>query len=246
MNRGTLISLAVTAALLSPLTGALAQDTDRRVVSVSGSAEVRVQPDQVILTLGIESLSEDLVAAKADNDRRVQRVIKVAKRHGVADAKIATDFLQIQPDYGGHRTLDRLPIYVVQRSVVVTMAEIARFEDLLSDALAEGANYVHGIDFRTTELRRHRDAARKQAIRAAHDKAALFAEELDLVVGEAMRVQEGGGGWWSSYGRGWGSGGRGFASQNVSQADGQAEGGGALSPGEIAVTSQVAITFALQ
>lgn len=244
MNRRALI--VVIAALLLPAPLALAQDTASRTVSVAGSAEVRVQPDQVILTLGVESLSHDLGAAKADNDRRVQRVIKLAQRHGVPEKKIAADFLQIRPEYDGRRKPDKPPVYVVQRSVVVTLSDIDRFEDLLSAALAEGANYVHGIDFRTTALREHRDAARRQAIKAAREKAALLAGELGLAIGPALRVQERGGGWFSSYGRGWGGGRMGTMAQNVSQAGGQAEGGGTISPGEIAVTAQVNITFALQ
>ena len=55
--------------------------------------------------------------------------------------------------------------------MVITLGDVSRFEDLLSDTLLAGANHVHNVEFRTTELRQHRDAARALAIQAAREKA---------------------------------------------------------------------------
>ena len=45
----------------------------------------------------------------------------------------------------------------------ITLKDTSKFEDVLTESLQEGANYVHGIEFRTTELRKHRDAVRALA-----------------------------------------------------------------------------------
>ena len=57
----------VLVALLS-LTECVENQTEARTITVSGDAEVRVVPDEVILTLGVETWDKDLDAAKEEND----------------------------------------------------------------------------------------------------------------------------------------------------------------------------------
>ena len=40
-----------------------------RLITVTGDAEVRVVPDEVMLTLGVETWNKELNAAKQENDR---------------------------------------------------------------------------------------------------------------------------------------------------------------------------------
>jgi hypothetical protein len=129
--------------------------------------------------------------------------------------------------------------------VVITLRDLDKFEDLLADALEAGVNYVHGIEFRTTELRAHRDRARALAIEAAQEKAIALAGELDQKVGDPLTIQEVQSGWWSGYNAWWGSHWGAGMSQNVIQ-----EAGGAafladssVAPGMIRVTARVSASF---
>ncbi|HSM15517.1 MAG TPA: SIMPL domain-containing protein, partial [Gemmatimonadales bacterium] len=110
------------------------------------------------------------------------------------------------------------------------------------------ANYVHGIQFRTTELRTHRDTARAMALRAAQEKARLMARELDREVGKPVLIREDHSGWWSWYGGWWGSRGGQAMAQNVTQ-NAPPTGGaleGTTAPGQISVTARVTVTFDLE
>ncbi|NIM96382.1 MAG: DUF541 domain-containing protein [Anaerolineales bacterium] len=218
-------------------------------ISVSGDAMVKVVPDEVILTLGVETMHERLSTAKQQNDQKVHSVIDRAKRHGVQEKYIQTDFINITPVYEDHYDrLDELIGYRVGRTIVITSREIDAFDDLLSDVLEGGANYVHGIEFRTTELRKYRDQARALAIQAAKEKAVALAQELEQQVGEPLSIAENASGWWSSYGGWWGSRWSSYVPQNVIQnAGGDAfvtEGG--VAPGQIGVSASVSVTFALK
>jgi uncharacterized protein YggE len=107
---------------------------------------------------------------------------------------------------------------------------------------------VLGVEFRTTELRKHRDAARQQAIRAAKEKAVALAKELDVSVGKAQSIQEqtSGGVWgWSGFSHHWNY--ANAMSQNVMQSAPAAVDGGEsnLAVGMINVTATVNVTFAL-
>jgi hypothetical protein len=254
MNRRTrtlVLSLFVFLAVLSLVApAAAAPDTPAtRTVTVTGDAEVKIPPDQVTLTLGVETWDKDLATAKRQNDEIIARVLKVADGHGVAPQHLQTDYVSIEPRYrsGTYEPGDFIG-YFVRKTIVINLKDISAFEALLSDALEAGATHVHGIEFRTSELRKHRDAARSLAIQAAREKAIALASELDQDVGRPTDIREEYNGWWSPYnswwGRGWGALG---AAQNVIQESGTPQGmDSTLAPGQISVNARVTVTFELK
>lgn len=217
-----------------------------RTVRVSGDAEVMVVPDEAVMRLGVETLDADLSEAVAQNARAVAAVTAVARRAGVAEVDVATDYLDVQPQRTTRETRGiRVPEvygYRVRRAITVTLRDLAAFDALLRDAVAAGANYVHGIDFQTSELRRYRDQARAEAVQAARDKAQALAAGLGQTLGAPRSVTERGQGGWR-YGSAWGGGlGRG-GMQNVSVS---AEASAAVAPGQISIRAGVDVTFALE
>jgi uncharacterized protein YggE len=116
----------------------------------------------------------------------------------------------------------------------------------LLTALTEGgATNIHGIEFRTTELRKYRDQARALAVQAAREKATAMAAELDISIGAPTHIREDQVGWWSWYGHSWWATGYGSMSQNVVQNAGPSsvEVEGSIEPGQISVTARVSATF---
>jgi uncharacterized protein YggE len=228
------------------LHGQIPEDESR--ITVTGDAEVRVVPDEVILTLGVETNDMDLTAAKAENDARMARVIAAAEGLGVRTNLIQTDFVGIEPRYTYERAQRHFLGYWVRKNTAITLGDIDTFETLLSRVLEAGANYVHGIQFRTTALRNHRDRARSIALRAARDKAHLMASELGREVGSPFLIREDHSGWWSWYSGWWGNRGGGALSQNVVQNAPTTPGAtdGATAPGQISVTARVTVTFNLK
>jgi hypothetical protein len=220
-----------------------------RVITVTGNADVRVIPDEVILTLGVETWDKNMATAREQNDQIVARVLALAAQYGIAPEHVQTDYVGIEPRYrdGYYEERDFIG-YFVHKTIVLTLRDLSKFEDLLAAALDAGVNYVHGIEFRTTELRTHRDEARALAIRAAQEKAEALAGELGQKVGEPITIQEIQSGWWSGYNAWWGSRWGGGVAQNVIQESGGAAAltDGTLAPGQISVNAQVSVTFALQ
>ncbi len=222
-----------------------------RTINVSGNAQVMVAPDEVILTLGVESWDPKLSLAKTENDRIVQDLIGVTKDFSIPEKDVQTDFINIEPSFESYQH-NQITGYYVRRHVVIKLRELAKFEDLLSSALETGVNYVHGIEFRTSELRKYRDQARSLAILAAQEKAQAMAGELDQNIGAPVTVEEVSNSWWFPYSSWWGSGSAGAMSQNVIQnAPNQASSGldqadDALAPGQIAVSATVNVEFEMK
>lgn len=224
-----------------------AEDGQDRLVTTTGEAELRIPPDEVILNLGVEILDPDMQTAKSRNDAIVEAVFAVAEGYGIEPAHIQTDFINIEPRYSINEPVEILGYYV-RKSIVITVRDLDIFEDVLTDSLAAGVSHVHGVQFRTTELRRHRDEARELAIQAAQEKAEALAQALGQTIGEPQQIREDQGGWWSSYGAGWGWRWGGGLSQNVVQNVGSSApiGDSTLAPGQIAVSARVTVSFALR
>ena len=216
-------------------------------ISVNGEAEIRVVPDEVIVSLGVETFDKVLKTAKTANDERIKRAIAIARDAGVPADHIQTDYLGVEPRYQrGDIALD-LTGYVVRRTVIIRLRDLKKFEDLITNVLEAGVTHVHGVEFRTTELRAHRDKARTLALTAAREKAGLLAREAGVKLGRITSIGEASFGYASSYGSWWGSR-YNSGSQNVMQSFGGAtlSNDAALAPGQISIRAQVSVSFVLE
>jgi uncharacterized protein YggE len=238
---GWLLALSLVSAV-SPAFSARADETPPRSLSTSGEAIVYVVPDEVIVNFGIETFSPDLDKAKSANDERASGLVKSIKGLGIDEKHIRTDTLQVQIQYRG-RAWEGVEGYIARRAYSVTLKDTKLFEKLIDEALKNGANELAGFEFRTTELRKHRDEARVMAIRAAKEKAAALAKELDCGVGKPRLITENGEGYFGGYG--WR-----MANSMAQNAVQIAPGGGgesdeSLPLGQIAVRATVSVTFDL-
>lgn len=226
-----------------------AKEEEPRLITVTGDAEVRVVPDEVIITLGVETWNKDLAVAKSQNDERTKSVLSLAKQYKIEPKHVQTDYINIEPRYKDEWEHRRFIGYFVRKTIVFTLRDTSKFEDLLSSALEAGADYVHGVQFRTTELRKYRDEARALAIKAAQEKAYDLAKELGQKIGNPYTIREDHAGWWSWYNVGWGSRGwGGMMAQNVIQdvGSGSSANESSIALGQITVNARVTVSFKLE
>ena len=217
-------------------------------ITVSGSAEIKVAPDEIQFNVGVETRSPKLEDAKHENDERVSKVLQFLKTAGIPEKRVQTDFVSIEPTFDNRVSRVSPVIYVVRKGIGVRLDDVTKFEAVLTGLLTNGATHINGIEFRTAELRKHRDAARAMAIRAAREKADALAKEMGIKRGRVHNISanEFGGSWSWSGGSWWGSY-RGSAMQNVSQNAGGAETGeGTVSLGQINVTATVNVSFLIE
>jgi uncharacterized protein YggE len=179
------VSLLVTAASAFSAT-----DDVLRTITVTGSAEVLVVPDEAVVNLGVEIYNLELGEAKEESDRIVTAVIAAAKKNGVSTEHLKTDYLHIQPRYRDNREERVFLGYVVRQSIIVTVVEVDKLEGIISSALEAGANQVHGVKFRTSEPRVHKDEARSLALDAAKEKAEAMAGRLGQKIRRPITITE--------------------------------------------------------
>jgi len=221
--------------------------TGEQTITTSGDADVNVVPDEVVLILGVETWDTDLSAAKNQNDARVKKVIALTQDFRIESKHVQTDQINVEPRYEDSYTKRNFVGFFVRKSIVVTLKDLTKFEDLLTGVLGAGATHIYNVQYRTTELRKYRDQARALALQAAQEKAKAMAGALGQKAGKAITIREEYSNWWSSYSWRWGG------AQNVSQNVTQNVGGSgapsddsAIALGQITVNARVTVTFELE
>jgi uncharacterized protein len=160
-----------------------------RIITVTGNAEIKVAPDEVTLTLGVDSHDKDLAVAKADNDKRIKRLLSLARAAGVESKNIKTSALTMGPEYSDEK-IPKLLGYEVSQTVAVTLTDLSKYEDLMTGALNAGVNRVDGVNFFVGDPKKYREEARLEAVQAAHEKAIAMAGELRQTVGPPWEITE--------------------------------------------------------
>jgi uncharacterized protein len=160
-------------------------------ITVGGEAIISVKPDKVLVTFGIETQDTDIVVAKRKNSESVRRAIEHIKGLGIPEKEIKTDSLSIEPRYKGEsfRKKDFIGFFV-HTAFLVSLTDTTKFEQLLTRVLQSGANYITGVDFQTTELKKYRDQAREAALKDAIDKAEKMAAVMRVTLGAPVYVGE--------------------------------------------------------
>ena len=217
------------------------------LITVSGQAEVRVPPDEVVFTLVVESVDKDMLAAKNKTDGSVREVLSIARRNNVKPEDVQTSYISVEPkyntddlEYEQRRNLKREFVgYEVTKTIAVRLRDISRFDPFLSDVLRAGVTRVTAVEFRDSQIRQHKDQARVMAIKAAQEKANLLARQIGQSIGPAYSITEGGG---VNY--------RSNVTQNttttISGDLSESASDSAIAPGSISVTAQVTVRFRLQ
>lgn len=235
------IFLLVTLAIVS--VPVFAQNTvEPPLITVTGQAEVRVPPDEVLFTLAVENADKDMLVANRKTDDSVKQILAIARRYGVKPEDVQTSQISVQPkyntddmEYEARRGIRRVLIgYQVSKIVAVRLRDISRFDEMLADILRAGITRLSNLEFRNSQLRKHRDEARRMAMRAAKEKATLLAGEIGQSIGPAYSISE----TTRDY--------EPRPMQNVSADVGRvSESESALAPGTLSVNAQVTIRFRL-
>lgn len=221
-----------------------AEPSAPRTVTVTGDADVNVVPDEVSVTFAIETRDKNLSEVKRQNDARVKNVMAALAAADVQAKDIKTDFLNLQPEYdegrgfSGRGTKNFIG-YMQRTTMEIKIRKIASFESIMTSLLQLGVEYVNGIDFRTSDLRKYKDQARAMAMTAAKEKAVALAAVLNEKVGRPDSIVESGGE--TAFGT------RYRAQNSVANYAGTGDAQeNTLSPGTISVHAGVKVTFELQ
>ncbi len=205
--------------LIATHAAAADEKADPPTITVSGNATVKAVPDKALLTASIQTRNKSLDAAVEENEAKIKAAITFLKSAGVEDKSIRTEVINIRPIYpdrnqnirskfqaqqafntparpmipGGDKDpFEKLkPIgYQVRRQFAITIADLDSFEKIYRGLIKAGINDIGGIQFESSELRKHKDDARLKAIVATREKAQALAGAMGAKLATVHKITE--------------------------------------------------------
>jgi len=154
-----------------------------------GAASVKAAPDLVRVRFKIVRLEQTPSRSFAQASDAVRAVREVLRRHGLADRAVENSRLGLKSlwSYGTDR---KFLGYQCQASFSVESTNLDDVQQLLIDLVAAGANEIDGVDFDVTSKPDLRADARRQAVAAARQKAALYAEAAGARLGPVVHIDD--------------------------------------------------------
>lgn len=162
-----------------------------RSVRVQGIGLVTQVPDQVTISLGVETKAATAAAALRDNNAKSNELIKVLKARGVADKDLQTSQLSIYPQFDNRGV--RITSYQVNNSVTATLKDLANAGALVdaAAAVAGDAIRVNSLSFSIADTSAVLAKARLAAVKDARAQAEQYAAAAGVKLG-ALRTITGG------------------------------------------------------
>ncbi len=191
--------IAGTAASAAPQTSGSASG-----IWVTGQASVTVEPDLVLLTVGVETMAETVAEARAEAASSMDAVIESVKAHGIEDSDMQTQSFNIWPRYeypeeisGGVRTNRQVLVgYTVSNTAIVKIRDVDAVGTIIDDVAEAGgeATRINNIRFSIEDPKPFTTQLREDAVKDAIAKAEHLASLAGVGLGDLVFIGEVGAG----------------------------------------------------
>ena len=204
----TIVLMALTAACdADPAETTPAGDSDAKESSgsgiwVTGKGSIGLEPDLVLLTVGVETTAETVAQARAEAAVAMDAVVEAVKAHGLEDRDIQTQSFNIWPRYeypevivgddGSRRQV--LAGYTVSNLARIKVRNVDGVGAIIDDAAEAGgdATRIHSIDFTIEDPKPFMERLREEAVADARAKAEHLASLVGVEVGDLVYIGEAG------------------------------------------------------
>ncbi|MBS3060819.1 MAG: SIMPL domain-containing protein [DPANN group archaeon] len=150
-------------------------------ISATGTATVYLNPDEVTVTLGVETLDMNAQASQQQNTLAMNAVIDSLRGLGIHDDDIRTVTYSLTEQYDYTRETRVFAGYRTAHHVTVTSNDVKKAGLIIDSASKAGANYIGEINFGLQDETRR--AALLQAVTEATRNAYVKAEASSKVFG---------------------------------------------------------------
>lgn len=171
-----------------PVTSVVTQKND--AFTVTGTGEVETTPDQVSVSVGVQTTGSTVSQVQTDLNTRSKAVVDAIKAVGIDQKDIQTTNYSIYPEYDYETGRQRVRGYTASTNVTVTTKQIDQINAVIDAATANGANTVGNIAFDVADKTAAQNAAREKAMAEANGKAREAARVAGFSLGKIINYQE--------------------------------------------------------
>lgn len=203
-----------------------------RVLTVTGEGRVSSAPDMATVNLGVQREARDAGAAMAAASEAAAAVLETLEAAGIEARDIQTTRIGLDPRYARQtdNSPPRITGYVASNDLSVRVRDLGALGGVLDAVVAQGANAFRGLSFGVQDSTDLGRAAREAAVSDAVARAETLAGAAGVTLGPIQSMAEAGGA---------------FVPQPMMRGAMMAEAAVPVAQGEIDVTAQVTIVFAI-
>lgn len=202
-------------------------------INVSGEGKVMVTPDEAVITVGVTNTGVDAATVKKENDKVADAIIKYLKSINMAAKDYQTTNVYLHRNYDYTK---KKYSFQAGQTLVINLKDLSKYDTMMMGLVDAGANDIQGVQFKTSKLAQYESEARMKAVQQARAKANDYAAALGQKAGKALVVSDNSQTYYP-------------VMRNQMMAKAEMMDAGApretLAVGEIEVTSNVTISFAL-
>jgi len=194
----SLLTLAVLG-LIAVAIVSVARDGDRQdqypnTLSVSGTHELDVAPDEAVLTIQVMTRGPKAADVSADNKQLVEKVTAQLQSLSSVKSEIETTGVTLQrwTEWNGKEQMSEDKGYEQITTMKITTSDIDRVGTLLDVAVSSGANSVVDVQFtlKPATQQLYKQQALTEATKVARAKAQLLADAAGTKLGEITSLNE--------------------------------------------------------
>jgi hypothetical protein len=161
------------------------------ILTVLGTDKVTLKPDVAYINVGVETILKDAKAAQQENAKTMEKIVNKLKAMGIEEKDIQTSNYQVFPQYKYINNKSILEGYRVTNTVKVTVRDVEKVGEVLSNVHEEGANYSYGIYFGLQDQEAAYKEALKKAVDQAKGRAEVMAQQAGVKLKNMVAIYEG-------------------------------------------------------
>lgn len=178
--------------LLFLFSASLAAEDDPEIplITVTGTSELNIVPDEIKISVDIDNREKLLQTAKEKTDEQARKLVALAKAQQIPPADILTSYVAMTPIRNFRKNEGRTILYFqASQRITITLHDFSKYDSLMDSMVKEGfgdATVVYDV----SDMPSYRRKARISAILAAQEKARLLAEAIGQKIGKAYAIKE--------------------------------------------------------
>ncbi len=170
------------------------QKSTQRTVTVRGEGIVTTTPDQVRLSVTVNTQAQNASAAMRAASGRTQEILGLLKKMGVDEKNLQTSRVTVTPTYDYSRQIQPPPIVgyngVNEFSVLFKGKLMEKVGEFMDKSVEAGASNFGGLQYESSKSRELQREALQKAADDAKARAEVLARQLGATVGTVLTIRE--------------------------------------------------------
>ena len=167
-------------------------NSQKRTITVIGSSEMDIEPDEIVLVIGIREYWKDEYENKKHTNYNKKIPINEIEdtltnklvSFGIDTSDISISRINNYWRYWYVQTL------LIQKQLNITVRDFENIDKIITKINFKGIDYIQVQEYKNTEITEYRKAVKIKALKAAKEKAEYLLEAYNKTIGEVITIVE--------------------------------------------------------